>query len=243
MTIPEPPSPHVAEDLPGLLLGELGQDDTRRISTHLRHCAGCRATLVDAAVAFGALAAAHRTLDGAADQSRGATAPESAQAPDPLPPLRASRLERARRLRPVRAGLAAAAALVLVVTAISISHQVGGGSTTHTDRLASATLQPLEAPPPAGGRVTLSRSGAQAVVGIRITGLPAPGRGQFYEAWLLDPATNKMMAMGVLPPAGRTTFTVAIDLLPGYTAVDISLQANDGDPHHSATSVLRATDL
>ena len=76
---------------------------------------------------------------------------------------------------------------------------------------------------------------------IRISGLAAAGPGHFYYAWLLDPTTNKMLPVGVVDPAGSSTFDLGGDLVKRYTAVDISLQADDGDPAHSPVSVLRAT--
>jgi hypothetical protein len=70
--------------------------------------------------------------------------------------------------------------------------------------------------------------------------LPEPAPQRFYEVWLLDPATRKMLPMGVLSPSGRGNYSVSAGIMAGYSAVDVSLQANDGDPAHSETSVLRA---
>jgi len=74
--------------------------------------------------------------------------------------------------------------------------------------------------------------------------LPAPGPGQFYYAWLLDPATNKMLPLGQVGtggPSSTVSFELADGLLDAYSAVDVSLEDDDADPEHSATSVLRAT--
>ena len=71
--------------------------------------------------------------------------------------------------------------------------------------------------------------------------LPRAHRGQFYEAWLLDPATRKMLPLGELGPSGQASFEVDDRLLGRYSAVDVSLEADDGDPQHSVTSVLRAS--
>jgi hypothetical protein len=49
-----------------------------------------------------------------------------------------------------------------------------------------------------------------------------------------------MLAVGVLPPDGRGRFRLPSTILAGYDAVDISLQADNGNPKHSSDSILRA---
>ncbi len=70
--------------------------------------------------------------------------------------------------------------------------------------------------------------------------LPTARDGQFYYAWLLDPDTDKMLPLGQVGPSGSASFEVSDRLLAAYTAVDVSLEDDDGDPQHSPTSVLRA---
>lgn len=81
---------------------------------------------------------------------------------------------------------------------------------------------------PGGTRVTITASG-----------LPEPRRGEFYEAWLLDPATNKMLPLGTLGPDGSAVVELPAGLVSAYAAVDVSLEPDDGDPAHSVTSALR----
>ncbi|MET1007427.1 MAG: hypothetical protein ABWX96_17890 [Propionibacteriaceae bacterium] len=42
-------------------------------------------------------------------------------------------------------------------------------------------------------------------------------------------------------PNGTASFEVSATLLTAYSAVDVSLEDDDGNPQHSPTSVLRAT--
>ena len=70
--------------------------------------------------------------------------------------------------------------------------------------------------------------------------LPKAGKGQFYEAWLFNPETQKMLALGVVGPTGKASFDVADSLVGRYQVVDVSLERDDGNPAHSVTSVLRA---
>ena len=101
--------------------------------------------------------------------------------------------------------------------------------------------RPLQAPAGAHGAVTVTAASGARQVQVSTDGLPAAGQGHYYEVWLLDPATLKMLPMGALAPSGQATFGVATGLMAGYSAVDVSLQANNGNPVHSATSVLRGT--
>ena len=57
--------------------------------------------------------------------------------------------------------------------------------------------------------------------------------------WLLEPATNKMLPLGLVEPGGTATFRIDEELVAEYGAVDVSLEVDDGDPAHSVTSVLR----
>lgn len=75
---------------------------------------------------------------------------------------------------------------------------------------------------------------------ISTKGLPDAGSGRFYYAWLLDPQTQKMLPLGVVSSRNAMHFEVPTGLVERYHAVDISLQADNGNPGHSATSVLRA---
>ena len=73
------------------------------------------------------------------------------------------------------------------------------------------------------------------------TALPTAPRGEFYYAWLFDPRTNKMLPLGQVTPGRVATFEIPESLVAAYSAIDVSLEADDGDPAHSVTSVLRAT--
>ncbi|GAB3691355.1 anti-sigma factor [Angustibacter aerolatus] len=222
---------HVHDDLPLLLTGELDRRTAETALEHLRGCDECRLELVDLAGAHGALTTAARLLrPGRSDREPGG--------PDvPLPPL--PDLPRpGPRLGVRRTRLVAAAAACLLVGAgagalVTHEREVPRGRAAEV-----VALQPVTGD--ASGRVTMTSPGGQTRMSISTDGLPAPGAGHFYYAWLLDPATNKMLPLGVVSPSTPARFAVSTDLVTRYHAVDISLQADDGDPGHSATSVLRA---
>ena len=95
--------------------------------------------------------------------------------------------------------------------------------------------------PGASGVVQMTGPTGRTDMTIRTTGLPQAASGHFYYAWLLDPVTNKMLPLGVVAADAASTFEVDSRLVDGYSAIDISLQADDGNPAHSPVSVLRAT--
>ena len=71
------------------------------------------------------------------------------------------------------------------------------------------------------------------------TGLGAPQG--FFEVWLMIPDDSGLVSLGTMS-AGQTHATFPVpDGLPlnVYTNVDISDEPIDGDPGHSAVSLLR----
>ena len=56
---------------------------------------------------------------------------------------------------------------------------------------------------------------------------------------LKDPKLYDEMTFYVLPPDGKGSYSLPQDTEHGYSAVEISLEPNDGNPEHSKLSVLR----
>ncbi len=244
MTDPEPA--HVADELPALLAGECTREQTLAVAAHLRRCPECQEELVSMVVAAGTLRAAARAERTSAPAPATPPAPPELSAPpapsetpdtsDPEIPEWLKRIpDRPRRRRRL---FALAAAIVIAAGAIAAGL---GLSSSGPPVLNQAALHPLQAPAGASGAVTVTAASGARQVQVSTDGLPAAGQGHYYEVWLLDPATLKMMPMGALAPSGQATFGVAAGLMAGYSAVDISLQANNGNPVHSAVSVLRGT--
>lgn len=219
-------------DLAGLLTGELDSGEAVVAGVHLETCEQCRAELVEVAVGHALLRRSARTLG---DPGRPQDLPSLPPAPSP---------PRGRR----RAALTVAAAAVVGVL-------VGGAATvvlTQREETPSVAPSPAPAPvavaplepygevaPAVGGEVELyAAEPGHTQVRIRTADLSPAGSDSFYYAWLLDPATDKMLPLGQVGPEGGS-FDVADSILASYSAVDISLEEDDGDPGHSVTSVLR----
>ena len=158
-------------------------------------------------------------------------APEAARDPRPGP--------RRRRVLSLRPLVAAAFALLLLAIGAGAGRLLdpGGGS----DRGRVLALDPVE---PAGasahGTATiLARDGR---VRFSVRGLKPSGNGGFYELWLMNSADD-LVSLGSfrVPASGKAEVTVPLPADPdGFAALDISAEPADGNPAHSASSVLRA---
>jgi len=253
---------HEPPDLVGLLAGELSRQDTVAAAHHLEGCPACTRELVDLIVAHAALRSSVRvthllsahddesvpTLASAVSDPEGADGSPKVPEEPPLPPLvtspggasSAGAPRHPGRARRVRHLAAAAVVLLLVIGAVVATLAARTSGPTGPVRVAAAPLHPIMAPAGATGSVAVFADGSTRALAVEARRLPSPAAQSYYEVWLLDPATRKMLPMGVLSPSGRGSYSVSAAIMAGYSAVDISLQANDGNPAHSQTSVLRA---
>lgn len=144
--------------------------------------------------------------------------------------LAEARPDRVARRRPAR-WLAVAAAVVAL--AVVPSGWRSGGPEPVT------ALQPVAASgpvaPEAGGSVHLAGDSLE----LRTQGLPAVDG--YYEVWLLDPDSGRMVALGALGADGAADLALPAGVaVADYPAVDVSVEPDDGDPTHSGVSALRA---
>jgi Anti-sigma-K factor rskA len=214
------PGEHVEEELPALVSGELDLDATRAITGHLRSCAVCRAELVEVAAGIAVM----RRLD--------QTEPPVA-APVSIETARAGTGPRSR----TRWILAAAAAVAIVFAgAVGTAAILADRGADGPD--AKVALAPVSGAA-ARGSVAMTDAGGTQAMEVA-TSLGAAPTDSYYEVWLLDRTTGKMLPVGVLPPDGTGTYRLPGSLLEQYDTVDISLQPDNGGTAHSDDSVLRA---
>ncbi|CAN5850162.1 hypothetical protein BH23ACT10_BH23ACT10_16060 [soil metagenome] len=127
---------------------------------------------------------------------------------------------------------AAAAALILVVivaAAALLQFNDNAGSV-----VAEATLEPLAQID--GASATLVVDGDARSLSVDQPVLP-PIDG-YYELWLLNEDGSQLVSLGPVTDARSYAIPAAIDT-DLYSIVDISREPPDGDPAHSADSVLR----
>lgn len=213
---------HCEGNIPGLLSGELTRAEMSVVSAHLRSCAECRETLVELSVAHGALEAVRRQIG----------LPEGGQVPErPLPVLV---IERGLPKWMLRAAAGVVLVVGLAIAGLSFSNRAPAAPVA-----ATASLSSLDAPPASRGNVIVRVSSVGLDMSVSTSGLPKVRANQYYEVWLLNPKTNKMLPVGMLKPDGVADFTLSKQLMGDFSAVDVSLQANDGVAAHSKTSMLR----
>lgn len=224
---------HCDEELFSLLTGELGREETSAVVAHLRECGECTAALISVAVAFGSLRAARRAEDELRSDRQAAVdeGPRLSEDVTAQPPLRFTPHGERRVVRLV------AAAVLLIGCATAVAVSLGRSSGPAFSALAS--LHHMDAPSGAWGKVTVSSSSDARQMVVVTAGLPSAPANHYYEVWLLQPSSNKMLPVGLLSPSGTGTFSVSKTIMSQFSAVDISLQVNDGNPNHSPYSVLR----
>ncbi len=222
---------HPSDELAGLVAGELGLDDLRAVTRHLRSCAQCQAELVEVAAGLGALRGVEREGLAQIDE-----APPMAVVPLGVVPVTGS--ARTGRNRPLFLAVAAALVLVVLLSA-GLLFSRRGNDTEPPLAGPTVVLNPIGTVD-AHGSVHMTDTGPTQVMTVD-SKLPSAPSGSFYEVWLLQPQTGQMLAVGVLPNGGTADYALPTDIVGRYQAVDISLQPDNGVTTHSADSVLRAT--
>jgi anti-sigma-K factor RskA len=133
--------------------------------------------------------------------------------------------------------MAAAAAIVGVLAGAAVVNAIDRPAESTV--VASAVLEPLNVPD-ATGTAELTSAGSDRALVVDVTGLPTTDG--FYEVWLLDATADKLISLGTLGAGDTGTFPVPTDLdVAEFPVVDVSREPFDGNPAHSADSVVRGT--
>jgi Anti-sigma-K factor rskA len=132
--------------------------------------------------------------------------------------------------------------LLLAVAAAVVGVVVGGGAVALLQRadqgtqIAAAPLDPLQGHHASGRAEIVERDGRRLLE----VQLHAPGlNGSYYEVWLAERSLAQMVPLGIAQP-GTVTFEIPTGLdLGRYAVVDVSIEPLDGNPAHSADSLVR----
>lgn len=142
-----------------------------------------------------------------------------------------------RRKRPALWWLAAAAAVGVVAGSVvtTVTSDLG---TPAPSVVASASLDPVE-DATYQGTASVERRGFGAVLRVSVPELPAVEDG-YYEVWMATADAGTMVAVGTLNPGEEAVLTLPAGMQAAdFPLVDVSLEHYDGDPSHSAVSVVR----
>jgi Anti-sigma-K factor rskA len=210
-------------DLVALLRGTLSNAESLGAGEHLTGCVACRDELAELTVGHAMLLGAVRTT--------GARAPREEELPALRPPP-----ERRTGRRRALVAVAAVVALLVGATCAGLVLRSSDEDTPPTP-YADVPLAPVEGS--GSGTVAMVADGARTRMTLTTADLPGTDDSTYYYAWLLDPKTNKMLPLGQVDPRAPTSFDLDRSLVEAYGAVDVSVEHDDGDPAHSADSVLR----
>ncbi|MET9730207.1 anti-sigma factor [Streptomyces sp. NPDC006458] len=136
--------------------------------------------------------------------------------------------------------LAAASLVVGAVLGSAVTWWRFDDDSPDTDVSRANPLASLSVPRAAGTVRVLDSAESERTVRVSVTGLPRTDG--YYEVWLMDRGHKKLIAMGVLGPDGSATLPLPAGIdLSRYPLIDVSAQANDGNPAHSGESVVRGS--
>lgn len=219
-------------DIVDYLLGELGPDERAALEHRMREDAAFRREVERMRPVVTEL----EDLPPDAWERR-----DAPPLPD-LPPHPAAPAAERRRLRgPAWRPVAAVAACVALVAAgLGIGALVFGGDD-------EGAAGPVIALAPVGDAATAAAGEARVVsaddggLRLQVSGLDPSEPGGFYELWLLD-GPERLLSLGafLVPATGAADVTVPLPVdVADFRFVDLSAEAEDGDPGHSGVSVLR----
>ncbi|WP_144713355.1 anti-sigma factor [Curtobacterium pusillum] len=230
---------------------EVADDEVAR---HLASCRQCRdevaalqrvAAVTRSSADVGLVAPPERVWDGIAAEvaaDRVPVAQPGGAAPDHAHVTPRRRSHRGRRLAVL---VAAGIGVVAVVLGIGVATGVvpglpRGGSESV---LARADLAALPAWKGSSGTAELERArdGRLTLVVDLHGGDDEPGAGGLREVWMMRSDLKGLVSVGFLDgDRGRFTVPAAMDT-SRFPVVDVSAEADDGDPAHSGDSIVRGT--
>ena len=135
--------------------------------------------------------------------------------------------------------LAAAAAVVGLVAGSAVTASVVNRPDS-VQVVASAQLDPMDGAVVSGNAVVQTVDGTSQLK-VTVPDLPNADGG-YYEVWMATADAKIMVAIGSLNPGSTAVYTLPEGMdLASFPIVDVSLETYDGDPGHSATSVVRGS--
>lgn len=136
--------------------------------------------------------------------------------------------------------LAASAAAVLVLLVAGAVVLAARDADPGPEVVATAALSGdgLDPGGSATGTARLLDADGTWKVSLDVADLPDPEPSTYYEAWLLGTGPDQVQSLGALEGADGFVVPDGLDLAD-FPLVDVSIEPIDGDPAHSARSVLR----
>ena len=205
------------------VMGALGPEQEREVEEHLEECALCTEEVRD-------LRLAHERL---ADLANAVETPP--------PELKNRVLTAMPRRETRRVPLVAAAALLCVLVVLGVLYSSGffGGG-----QVASATLEPTDLAPRAGGELQVQEDDPNAQAELEVWGLPRPGPNEYYELWFGEEGGRVSAGTFTVDARGRETLYMSVpERASGYQQVGITLEKFPREPRMSAAKAVLTGEL
>ena len=215
--------PEVRDLLGPYVMGALDPEDEREVEEHLEECAACREEVRD-------LRLAHERLA------------DLANATEPPPQELKSRvLTGMPRRETRRVPLVAAAAVLCVLAVLGLLYSSGFFG---PDEVASATLEPTDLAPGAGGELQVREDNPNAQAELEVWGLPRPGPNEYYELWFGEEGGRVSAGTFTVGVQGRETLYMSVPQeASGYQQVGITLEKFPREPRMSSAKVVLGGEL
>jgi Anti-sigma-K factor rskA len=158
---------------------------------------------------------------------------DSPAVPDAGKVVAIGRRPRRRPRTQVLAGIAAVAAAIVIVPTVVVLH--GRGGPEHV------ALDPRAFAPKGSGSVSVAKhDDGSATIAMRVWGLPAPGSGRTYEAWLGRDGDRRALGTFTTRLDGTATvsFTVSGSDLDSYRWVWVTSEPAGGSAQPSSRTAL-----
>ncbi len=209
--------PEVRDLLGPYVMGALGPEEEREVEEHLEGCASCREEARDLRLAHEGLVDLANTTEMPPPELKGRVIPRM----------------------PRRGSLVAAAAVLGVLAVLGALLYSSG--LFGRDQVASATLEPTELAPGAGGELRVREDDPNARAELEVWGLPRPGPNEYYELWFREEGGRVSAGTFTVGAQGRETLYMSVpEEASDYQQVGITLEKFPEEPRmSSAKAVLR----
>jgi hypothetical protein len=206
------------------VMGALGLEEEREVEEHLEGCGACREEARD-------LRLAHERLV------------ELVNTTEIPPPELKGRLIAGMPRRQTRRGSLVAAAAVLGMLAV-LGVLVYSSGLLGREQVASATLEPTDLAPGAGGELRVREDDPNARAELEVWGLPRPGPDEYYELWFGEEGGRVSAGTFTVGARGRETLYMSVPGEAGdYRQVGITLEKFPEEPRMSSAKAVLTGEL
>jgi hypothetical protein len=197
------------------VMGALGPEEEREVEEHLEGCVQCGNEVRD-------LRRTHERLV------------DLASATEPPPPELKDRVMAGMPRRETRRVPFVAAVAVFGALAVLGVLLYSSGFLLR-DEVASATLEPTELAPGAGGELQVQEDDPNARAELEVWGLPRPENDEYYELWFGKEGGRMSAGTFTVDDQGRETLYMSVpEDASGYQQVGITLEKFPKEPRISA---------